>query len=83
MLVKYQHNEDSTPCLTEILDISYVKGDIILCPMHDSVLDVLISDVSKDEYIQIIDELYKWGKVDLTRYHKNTTYMETDNYEEL
>lgn len=79
MLIKYCISNSATPDITEITDVTREDGNAIFTPIRESVLDIIIKDISGYEYERIVDMLFDHGKADITSLKDKTFLEEIDN----
>lgn len=79
MLIKYCISNSATSDITEITDVAIENGNAIFTPIRESVLDIIIKDISGYEYERIVDMLFDHGKADISSFKDRTFLEEIDN----
>lgn len=72
MLVKYCVADEI--CLTELCDITFDDGLLIMAPMRVDYLPIVVEHLSLFDVKIILDKLYNYGKFDLSMYKDDTYY---------
>lgn len=86
MLIKY-HTPGEPVALTEVqdVDLDIETSTVVLTPIGDKFKDIEICNVTETEYEKIINDLYLYGKADLTSFSSRTRFAgdnQTESEEE-
>lgn len=82
MLIKYKE-KNGFVALTEIQDVDRNGSTVIFTPIGDKFYNLEIRNITESEYEKIINDLYLYGKSDLTSFANRTRWDRDDDEEEV